>query len=132
MTDAQPADASALPRKLAQIELGCADLAAAKAYYCDVLGLPLVGEVGDSIFVRCGELNLIVQQSESPRRGRTLYFEADGRVREMTAALRARGVAFTQEPRRIARGHEGYDVWLGFFEDPWGNPLALLGNMPPE
>jgi catechol 2,3-dioxygenase-like lactoylglutathione lyase family enzyme len=123
---------TALPTRIAQIELGCTDLEAAKRYYCDQLGLPLVDEIGDSIFVRCGDLHLIVQRSANPRRGRTVYFRGDGQVREMTAALKARGVVFTQEPRRIARQHQGVDVWLGFFEDPWGNPFGLLANMPPE
>lgn len=121
-----------LPNRIAQLELGCTHLEAAKRYYCDVLGLPLVGEIGDSIFVRCGDLNLAVQRSENPRRGRTVYFSGDGQVREMTAALKARGVVFSQEPRRIARNHQGVDVWLGFFEDPWGNPFGLLANMPVE
>ena len=123
---------TALPTRIAQIELGCTDLEAAKRYYCDGLGFPLVGEIADSIFVRCGEVNLIVQRAASPRRGRTIYLSGDGRVREATAALRAAGVVFTQEPRRIARQHQGVDVWLGFFEDPWGNPFGLLANMPPE
>ena len=124
-------DTPANELRIAQIELGCTDLEAAKAYYCGVLGLPLLGEVADSIFVRCGELNLIVQRSANPRRGRTVYFGGDGRVHEMTARLQAKGVVFTQEPRRIARGHQGVDVWLGFFDDPWGNPFGLLANMPP-
>jgi catechol 2,3-dioxygenase-like lactoylglutathione lyase family enzyme len=119
-----------LPRRVAQIELGCTDLEAAKRYYCDVLGFPLVGEIGDSIFVRCGDLNLAVQRSENPRGGRTVHFSGDGQVHEMTAALQARGVVFTQAPRRIARNHQGVDVWLGFFEDPSGNPFGLLANMP--
>jgi catechol 2,3-dioxygenase-like lactoylglutathione lyase family enzyme len=121
---------SALPSRIAQIEVGCTDLEAAKRYYGEVLGFPLVGEIADSIFVRCGDLNIVVQRSEAPRRGRTVYLSSDGRVREATAALKARGVVFTQEPRRIARLPEGVDVWLGFFDDPWGNPFGLLANMP--
>jgi len=123
---------TAVPTRIAQIELGCTDLEAAKRFYCEQLGLPLVGEIADSIFVRCGEVNLIVQRSANPRRGRTVYLSGDGRVREATEALKAAGVVFTQEPRRIARQHQGVDVWLGFFEDPWGNPFGLLANMPPE
>jgi catechol 2,3-dioxygenase-like lactoylglutathione lyase family enzyme len=119
-----------LPNRIAQIEVGCTDLEAAKRYYGEVLGFPLVGEFGDSIFVRCGDLNIAVQRSASPRRGRTVYLSGDGRVREATAALKARGVVFTQEPRRIAQLPEGVDVWLGFFDDPWGNPFGLLANMP--
>jgi len=125
-------DESGLPTRIAQIELGCTDLDAAKQFYCEQLGLPLVGEIADSIFVRCGDVNLIVQRSANPRRGRTVYLSGDGRVREATAALKAAGVVFTQEPRRIARQHQGVDVWLGFFEDPWGNPFGLLANMSPE
>ena len=123
---------SALPTRIAQIEVGCTDLEAAKRYYCERLGFPLVGETADSIFVRCGDLNIVVQRSDAPRRGRTVYFSGDGQVRETTAALKAAGVVFSQEPRRIARLPDGVDVWLGFFEDPWGNPFGLLANMPAD
>jgi catechol 2,3-dioxygenase-like lactoylglutathione lyase family enzyme len=121
-----------LPTRIAQIEVGCTDLAAATRFYCDQLGFPLVGATPDSIFVRCGDLNIAVQRSDAPRRGRTVYLSGDGQVREATAALKSAGIVFTQEPRRIARQHQGVDVWLGFFEDPWGNPFGLLANMPPE
>jgi catechol 2,3-dioxygenase-like lactoylglutathione lyase family enzyme len=127
-----PALATGVPDRVAQIELGCTDLDAAKAWYCETLGFPLVGEIADSIFVRCGDLNLIIQRSATPRRGRTIYLGADGRVQEATAALKGRGVQFTQEPRRIARLPDSIDVWLGFFDDPWGNPFGLLANMPTE
>jgi catechol 2,3-dioxygenase-like lactoylglutathione lyase family enzyme len=119
------------PPKIAQVELHCDDLEAAEAFYCGVLGLAKVGRFGDSLFVRCGEVNLIIQASPSPKLpGSLIYFSADGCVGEATAALQAQGVVFKPPPRRIARDHEGYDIWLGFFDDPWGNPLALLANMP--
>jgi catechol 2,3-dioxygenase-like lactoylglutathione lyase family enzyme len=119
------------PAKIAQVELHCTDLAAAKAFYCGMLGLAVVGEFGDSLFVRCGEVNLIIQASANPKLpGSMIYFSGDGCVPEATEALKAQGVVFREEPRCIARGHQGYDIWLGFFDDPWGNPLALLGNMP--
>ena len=119
------------PAKIAQVALHCTDLAAAKAFYCGKLGLTVVGEFGDSLFVRCGEVNLIIQASANPKLpGSMIYFSADGCVPEATAALQAQGVVFRQAPRCIARGHQGHDVWLGVFDDPWGNPLALLGNMP--
>jgi catechol 2,3-dioxygenase-like lactoylglutathione lyase family enzyme len=124
--------ASLLPR-IAQIELHCTDLAQAEAFYCGVLGLAKVAQFGDSLFARCGEVNLIIQASAQPKPpGSPIYFAADGAVRETAETLKSRGVSFSQEPRRIARNHEGYDVWLGFFQDPWGNPLALLANMPVE
>ena len=118
------------PASIAQVELHCTDLNAARRYYCGSLGLSLVGQVGDSIFVRCGEVNLIIQQTSEPKRGSTIYFNADGRIHEATEALKAQGIVFQELPKCIARGHLGSDVWLGFFSDPWGNQLALLSNMP--
>jgi len=115
------------PPKIAQIELHCDDLEAAQAFYCGVLGLARVAQIGDSLFVRCGEVNLIIQASRSPKLpGSMIYFSADGCVREATAALQERGVTFKQPPRRIARDHEGCDVWLGFFDDPWGNHVQVV------
>ena len=117
------------PANIAQIELHCTNLDQAKQFYCGCLGLRLAGQVGDSIFVQCGEVHLIVQQTPNPSRGSTIYFNADGCIHQATEALRQQGITFSEEPRCIARGHEGKDIWLGFFEDPWGNPLALLSNM---
>jgi predicted enzyme related to lactoylglutathione lyase len=121
------------PAKIAQIELHCDDLQAADAFYCGVLGLTRIAQLGDSLFVKCGEVNLIIQASPNPKLpGSMIYFSADGCVHEATLALQEQGVSFKQSPRRIARNHDGHDVWLGFFDDPWGNPLALLSNMPVE
>jgi hypothetical protein len=41
-----------------------------------------------------------------------------------------RGVYFTQPPRLIVLDDCGKDIWIAHFKDPWGNPLALLANMP--
>jgi catechol 2,3-dioxygenase-like lactoylglutathione lyase family enzyme len=120
------------PPKIAQVELHVRDLAEAKAFYCGVLGLEAVGEFGDSLFVRCGETNLIIQASPDPKPSSVVYFSADGCVPEATEALSAQGVRFSEVPRRIARNHQGVDVWLGFFADPAGNRLALIANMPVE
>ena len=115
---------------IAQVELHCRDLKQARQFYRDALGLILLGQVGDSLFVQCGETNLIIQQTPHPKCGSTTYFNADGNIHDATQPLKARGISFTDEPRRIARAHQGFDVWLGFFSDPSGNVLALLGNMP--
>ncbi len=118
------------PSKIAQIEIHCTDLQQARQFYCESLGLECVGQVGDSIFVRCGEILLMIQQTSSPRRGSTIYFGADGQIEEAVTALRDQGISFSEEPKCIVRGHQGTDIWLGFFSDPWGNPLALISHMP--
>jgi catechol 2,3-dioxygenase-like lactoylglutathione lyase family enzyme len=118
------------PPRIAQVELHVRDLDEARAFYCGALGLDLVGELKDSLFVRCGETNLVIQSSASPKPSSMVYFSADGCVTEAAEALAEQGVRFTQAPRRIARNHQGVDVWLGFFDDPSGNRLALIANMP--
>ena len=118
--------------KIAQVELHCTDLEEAKKFYCEALGLERVAEFGHNLFVRCGESNLLIQKVDSPRNGSVVYFSADDRIHEVTDTLKDRGVEFSEEPRCIARGFEGKDTWLGFFDDPWKNPLALLAEMPME
>jgi catechol 2,3-dioxygenase-like lactoylglutathione lyase family enzyme len=66
------------PPRIAQIELHCDDLAAAEAFYCGAPGLAKVAQLGDSLLVRCGEVNLIVQASPNPKlAGSMIYFSAD-------------------------------------------------------
>jgi extradiol dioxygenase family protein len=120
-----------LPR-IAQIELHCTDQEEARRFYCEVLGLEKVGEFAHNLFVKCGDSNLLIQKVDNPRKGSVVYFSADNRIHEVANSLKKRGVEFTEEPSCIARGFEGKDIWLGFFDDPWGNPLALLAEMPME
>ena len=125
-------DPTWIPSSVAQIELHCTNLAHAEDFYCNRLGLTLAARLPQigSIFVRCGELSLIIREQAPPRIGSTIYFNADGNVFDAIASLRASGIGFTEEPDCIAHNREGSDVWLGFFADPWGNPLAIIGNMP--
>ncbi|MFN8422020.1 MAG: hypothetical protein U0470_01080 [Anaerolineae bacterium] len=42
--------------------------------------------------------------------------------------LRSRGVVFTDEPHIVARTGD-VDVWMTFFRDPDGHPLALMSEV---
>ena len=43
------------------------------------------------------------------------------------AELKRRGVAFVGAPHLIAP-MEDHDLWMAFFRDPDGNPLALMSE----
>ncbi len=124
-----------VPPRIAQVGVQCGDLGEAREFYCDRIGLDFVAEIGDSIFVRCGESNLILQTMDEPTPSNTIYFSADGEIHTAVEDLQRRGVVFKQPPACIAEGLDTpdagvCDVWLGFFDDPWGNEFGLIANMP--
>ena len=118
------------PPSIAQIELQCSNLVQAEDFYGNLLGLEITGKLPQvgSLLVRCGEVTLIIRETFNPTPGSPIYFNSDGVVPEAVAGLREAGIEFIEEPRCIARNQHGHDVWLGVFEDPWGNPLAIIGE----
>ena len=50
-------------------------------------------------------------------------------IEESHRTLVERGVEFTGAPHRIA-DMESYELWMAFFRDPDGNPLALRSERP--
>lgn len=116
---------------LGQISRTVPDIAAATAWYRDILGLRLLYDFEGMAFFDLGDLRLYLQQSSSAGTESVLYF----RVPDIAAAheaLAERGVAFTGLPHRVHRHQDGSEEWLAFFCDPEGRPLALIARTPPE
>ncbi len=82
------------------------------------------------MMLRCGEITILVQASSVRQVGCPIYFNVDNRVHEVASRLKERGVRFKSGPTCIVEEFCGKSSWLAFFEDPWGNPLALVGDMP--
>ena len=118
------------PLAVSQIELQCTDLEAAHAFYCGGLGFRLIGKIDDALLVDAGSIVLLICRVLRPRSGTTLYLNANDRIHAIAFALAARGIYFKLPPRCVVRNDYGNDVWIAHFSDPWGNPLALLSNMP--
>ncbi|HEY5237853.1 MAG TPA: VOC family protein, partial [Rhizomicrobium sp.] len=53
-------------RNLVQVGLTCRDLERAKHFYRDVLGLPLLFEVGGMLFFQLGTQRLMIGREQSP------------------------------------------------------------------
>jgi methylmalonyl-CoA/ethylmalonyl-CoA epimerase len=116
--------------EIAQIALTVSDLAEAKAFYQDLLGMRFLFDAGTMSFFQCGSVRLMIGTSDKPVEpgGTILYFRVP-EIRGAHVSLQARGVAFVQEPHLVAR-MKSHDLWLAFFKDPAGNTFALMSEEP--
>jgi methylmalonyl-CoA/ethylmalonyl-CoA epimerase len=115
-----------------QLMLPVADVERAVTYYRDVLGLPfLFAAPPQMAFFQCGGVRLLVgvpESAEHRRRGGTVYFRV-GDIQAVHATLAARGVTFQAAPHVVHRTPTS-DLWLAEFQDPDGNHLALMADVP--
>jgi catechol 2,3-dioxygenase-like lactoylglutathione lyase family enzyme len=123
--------------RIGQIALGVSDVDRAETFYQDTLGLRKLYHFGDLAFFDCAGVRLLLEKTHDPdtmHPGSPLYFvRAD--IALAVQALRERGMVFASPPHLIAR-MDDHDLWMAFFADPDGNPLALMreapkGHVPP-
>jgi methylmalonyl-CoA/ethylmalonyl-CoA epimerase len=115
-------------RTLTQVGLTVRNLDRARGFYRDVLGLPLLFEVGGMMFFQLGGLRLMVgleHTAGQPIGGSLLYFDAPD-IDALGRALEAKGVAFVSDAQIVQRT-ETHDLKLREFLDPDGNALAIMG-----
>jgi len=117
---------------IGQIAVNVYDLDEATAFYRDVLGMRMIFQVpGMMTFFDCGETRLMlgVPTSEAyDHPSSAIYYRVDD-VYETFEALTAAGVDFTQNPHSVGQMGD-IDVWMAFFEDPDGNTLAIMSEVP--
>ena len=117
--------------EIGQIAIRVSDPARAVPFYRDRLGLRLLFQVPTMAFFQCGGVRLMLGVPETPEfdhPSSILYF----RVRDIVAVhatLKERGVEFRGEPHLIHKAAD-HDLWMAFFHDPEGNPLALMSERP--
>ena len=117
--------------EIGQIAITVRDLAKAKAFYQDVLGLTFLFDAGTMCFFQCGTVRLLLglpESEDSPANaGTILYFK----VADLPAtfeALKCAGVAVVQEPNLVARMPD-HELWLAAFKDPEGNVVELMSEV---
>ena len=117
--------------RLAQIAMRATDTRRAVAFYRDTLGVTLLFEAPpDLAFFDCGGVRLMLGPAEGrfDHPGSVLYFAVED-IGGVHATLKARGVAFLEEPHMVARLPDR-EVWLASFDDSEGNTLALMEEKP--
>lgn len=117
---------------IGQISRQVSDIAAAEAWYRDVLGLPHIFTFGQLAFFDCAGTRLFLsnEASEKPGEQNVIYF----RVADIDAAfdeLTNRGVTFEGAPHMIFKHPTGMEEWMAFFRDPDGGLLALMSQVAP-
>ena len=68
------------------------------------------------------------EATHTPGKGTILYFRVSD-IEGVCAAIREKGIIFTEEPHLVAR-MKSHDLWIAFFNDPSGNPLGLMAELP--
>lgn len=115
-----------------QIARRVKDIAAARKWYGEVLGLKHLYSFGDLAFFDCGGTRLFLSQSPDQEQSESiLYF----RVQDIRAAhdgLMAKGIEFTHAPHMIHRHEDGTEEWMAFFQDNDGRPLAIMSQAKKE
>jgi catechol 2,3-dioxygenase-like lactoylglutathione lyase family enzyme len=114
------------------------DIAAARAFYGNVLGLqenPVGGEAeGEVLSYLSGSSQLMVYQSEfaGGNKATSATWTVGDEIEEIVAALKNKGVTFEhyQMPGLQLLGdiHVGDAMKVAWFKDPDGNILSIAGN----
>jgi methylmalonyl-CoA/ethylmalonyl-CoA epimerase len=116
---------------ISQIANRVHDIDRAAAFYGEVLGLEELFRAPCMAFFHCGGQRLMLTLPSAPRfdhPASILYFGVEG-IDAAYAALAARGVAFEDEPHKVAEMPD-HDLWMAFFRDSEDNLMALSGKEP--
>jgi catechol 2,3-dioxygenase-like lactoylglutathione lyase family enzyme len=116
---------------IGQIHISVADLPRAVAFYRDVLGMKLLFEVPGQpmAFFDCGGIRLYLGKPDRPEfASHPLIYYRVASIADAVATLKARGVAFTEEPRVVHRTPQ-MELWLAGFRDPDGNYVSLMSEV---
>ena len=118
--------------RIGQIAVVCEDVARARDFYRDALGLRHLFDAGPTLsFFDCGGVRLMLSTNEGidgPRMSSMIYYfttDIEGVHRDLSA----KGVAFLEHPHMIARMPD-HDLWLAAFHDSEGNMLGVMEEKP--
>lgn len=112
----------------------CTDLDRAKAFYGDILGLPLIADHGNGFVFATGETKLNIYRSDfaGTNKANAVIWTVGDDIDTIAAALRARGVTLDEYPRGFDKVIEGVHVSdtlsVIWFRDPDGNILHVTSG----
>jgi len=110
-----------------QIARSVRDVAAARRWYEEVLGLKHLYSFGDLAFFDMDGTRLFLSEGDGESDS-ILYFRVPD-VRTAATALERRGAVFTHAPHMIHRHEDGTEEWMAFFSDNEGRPLAIMAQV---
>ena len=116
--------------KIGQIAITVDDLARARDFYQNTLGMKFLFDAGNLAFFKCGDIRLMLTTPEKPipRGGTILYFHVSD-IHSTFSTLKQRGVNFLDEPHLIAKMPD-HDLWMVFLHDSEGNTIGIMCEIP--
>jgi len=111
---------------IGQVSRSVSDVAAAEAWYRDVLGLRHLFTFGTLAFFDAGGTRLMLTQGEALQPAESVLYFRVADIHAAYAELEKRGVAFLGVPHRIHTHEDGTEEWMAFFNDPEARPLAIM------
>jgi methylmalonyl-CoA/ethylmalonyl-CoA epimerase len=116
--------------KIGQIAISVTDLARSKDFYQNTLGMKFLFDAGSMAFFPCGEIRFMIGVQEEPfTPGGTIVYFKVGDIQRTYALLLEQEVVFTHAPHLVARMPD-HDLWMAFFNDPDGNLLGMMSEVP--
>jgi len=113
---------------IGQIARTVKNVAAARAWYGEVLGLKHLYSFGNLAFFDCGGVRLFLSEGEGASSESILYFRVPD-IRAAHQEMSARGIAFTHAPHMIHRHEDGMEEWMAFLTDNENRPLAIMAQV---
>jgi len=114
---------------IAQIARTVKDVAAARPWYAEVLGLRHLYSFGNLAFFDCGGTRLYLSAEGGASAAESILYFRVADIAAKHAELVSRGVEFKGAPHMIHRHADGTEEWMAFFADPEGRLLALMSQV---
>ncbi|HUA92649.1 MAG TPA: VOC family protein [Terracidiphilus sp.] len=116
--------------RIGQIAITVSDLARAKDFYGNTLGMRFLFDAGNMAFYQCGEIRLMIGCTDEPiaPNGTILYFKVSN-LHAAHATLSEQGIVFASKPHLVAKMPD-HDLWMAFLKDPDGHTLGLMSEVP--
>ncbi len=121
-----------MPQRLGplhQIARRVENLARARAFFRDSLGLAELYSFPGLTFFALGDTRLMLRETGSRDEADILYFRTAD-IHDRHAALGHHGIVFQGAPHRIHTHADGSEEWMAFFQDDEGRILALAALKP--
>ena len=114
---------------LGQIARRVKNIAEARRWYGDILGLTHLYSFGDLAFFDCGGTRLFLSQEAGEEQNESILYFRVPDIRAAHTGLAARGVEFINAPHMIHRHEDGTEEWMAFFKDNDGRPLGIMSQV---
>lgn len=112
--------------RIGQIAIVCKDVARARDFYRDALGLRHLFDAGPTLsFFQCGTTRLMLSPAEGEASGTSVLYFFVPNIDAAKQELAGKGVTFIDEPHLIAKMPD-HELWLAEFRDSEGNVMALM------